>query len=71
MTQKKKVVLITGASSGMGKDMALVLTEEGHTVYGAARRVEKLEDLVSAGGSAIKMDVTSEEQMVAAVNQEP
>ncbi len=28
-----------------------------------------MEDLVSAGGSAIKMDVTSEEQMVAAVNQ--
>ncbi len=41
MTHTQKVVLITGASSGMGKDMALVLTEEGHTVYGAARRVEK------------------------------
>ena len=28
----KKVVLITGASSGMGKDAALQLIQEGHIV---------------------------------------
>ena len=32
----KKVILITGASSGMGKETALKLIKEGHVVYGAA-----------------------------------
>jgi NAD(P)-dependent dehydrogenase (short-subunit alcohol dehydrogenase family) len=63
----KKVILITGASSGMGKDAALQLIKEGHVVYGAARRVEKMQDLVEAGGHAVEMDVTDEEQVVAAV----
>ena len=34
----KKVILITGASSGTGKDVALKLLDEGYVVYGAARR---------------------------------
>ena len=33
----KKVVLITGASAGMGKDVALRLIKEGYIVYGAAQ----------------------------------
>ncbi len=36
---EKKVVLITGASSGMGKETAIALAREGHVVYGAARLV--------------------------------
>jgi NADP-dependent 3-hydroxy acid dehydrogenase YdfG len=36
-----KVILITGASSGMGKDSAIKLIKEGHKVYTAARRIEK------------------------------
>ena len=55
----EKVVLITGASSGIGKATALQLIGEGHKVYGAARRIEKMEDLVNAGGHALQMDVTS------------
>ena len=65
----KKVILITGASSGMGKETALKLIKEGHIVYGAARRVEKMQALVDAGGHALKMDVTNDEQMEAGVNQ--
>lgn len=34
----KKVIIITGASSGIGKDVALRLIKERHTVYGLARR---------------------------------
>ncbi|MDR8392306.1 oxidoreductase [Aliifodinibius sp. S!AR15-10] len=60
-------ILITGASSGMGKTTALQLIDQGHMVYGAARRVEKMQELEEAGGRAIEMDITDEEQIVAAV----
>jgi len=63
----KKVILITGASSGMGKDTALRLIEEGHVVYGAARRIEKMEDLVKAGGHALSLDVTHTDSVRSAV----
>ncbi|MBT8218828.1 MAG: oxidoreductase [Bacteroidia bacterium] len=65
----KKVILITGASSGIGKDSALQLINEGHTVYGAARRVENMRDIEEAGGHAIQMDITNEDQVKAAVAQ--
>ncbi len=35
-----KIVLITGATSGIGKETALFLTEKGFTVYGTARNIE-------------------------------
>jgi short-subunit dehydrogenase len=60
---ESKIILITGASSGMGKDAALALLKEGHVVYGAARRVEKMKELVSEGGHAIKLDVTESEEV--------
>ena len=66
---KNQVVLITGASSGMGKETAKTLIKEGYTVYTAARRVEKMDDLKQMGGIPIKMDVTKEEDMVAGVEQ--
>ena len=66
---EKKVVLITGASSGMGKETALKLIGEGHTVYGAARRIEKMNDLIEKGGHALKLDVTDHESIKAAVSQ--
>lgn len=59
----QKVILITGASAGIGFDAAKMLIERGHIVYGAARRLEKMESLKSIGGRTIKMDVTSEESM--------
>ena len=69
MGTNTKVILITGASSGIGKAMALALIEEGHTVYGAARRVEKMQDLVDAGGHALQLDVTNHEEVAAAVER--
>ena len=65
----KNTILITGASSGMGKETALQLIKEGHIVYGAARRVESMKELVDNGGHAIKMDVTNEETIKQGVEQ--
>lgn len=64
-----KVILVTGASSGMGKDFALQLIKGGNIVYGAARRVEKMQDITSTGGHAIAMDITNEEAVQAAVDK--
>ena len=63
------VILITGASSGIGFTTAKCLAEQGHKVYGAARRVEKMEELKQFGVTPIKMDVTSEESVNEAVEQ--
>lgn len=63
----KKVILVTGASSGMGKDGALRLIREDHIVYGAARRLAAMQELVDAGGHALELDVTRPESIQAAV----
>jgi NAD(P)-dependent dehydrogenase (short-subunit alcohol dehydrogenase family) len=62
-----KVILITGASSGIGFNTAKMLAEQGHKVYGAARRVEKIEPLASLGVVALRMDVTDQASMEAGV----
>ena len=65
----KKVILITGASSGIGKDTAINLIKHGHVVYGAARRLEMMQDIVQAGGHAIKMDILNNEDVDKAVDR--
>lgn len=62
-----RTILITGASAGMGKETALRLIKEGHVVYGAARRAEKMQDLAAAGGHVLALDVTDHEAVAAAV----
>ena len=52
------VVMITGASSGIGKSTALKLLRRGYVVYGLARRIAEMADIVQAGGVALELDVT-------------
>ena len=65
---EKKVIILTGASSGIGFQTAEKLARQGHVVYGAARRVEKMEPLKAFGIRPLQMDVTSEESIGAAVD---
>lgn len=64
----KKVILITGASSGMGKETAKALISQGHIVYTAARRINQMQDLKLLGGYPIQMDVTNESEIEETVN---
>ena len=68
-----RVALVTGASQGIGRACALVLSESGAKVALCARNQEKLEQLAgeitSKGGEAavFKMDVGSEKEIKAGV----
>ena len=62
-TKSNKVILLTGASSGIGYDTAVALAQQGHKVYAAARRVERMEPLRQYGIVPLKMDVTDEASM--------
>jgi len=64
-----KVALITGASSGIGLETAKLLVTKGYTVYGAARRTEKMQELKQAGIKLLAMDVTQEASMVSGINE--
>jgi NAD(P)-dependent dehydrogenase (short-subunit alcohol dehydrogenase family) len=64
-----RVALITGASSGMGKDIALRLISVGYIVYGAARRIERMNDIEAAGGIAVSMDITDDGSVVSAIDR--
>ena len=55
-----QVVLVTGASSGIGKAIAKQLISDGLIVYVAARRVEKMQDLEQMGAIVLRMDITQE-----------
>ena len=68
-SKRKRVALVTGASSGIGKATAEALVNEGYVVYPVARRVERMDDLKALGCIPIKMDVTEEEDVIAVVEQ--
>ncbi|SNX66644.1 NADP-dependent 3-hydroxy acid dehydrogenase YdfG [Streptomyces sp. TLI_55] len=62
-----RTILITGCSSGMGRQAALALHRLGHRVYATARRPETLADLAALGISTLPLDVTDERSMADAV----
>ena len=74
MTIKDKVVIITGASSGIGEVTAKLLANEGAKLVLGARREDKLEKLVeeitNEGGQAVyaKTDVTKVEDNIRLVD---
>jgi NAD(P)-dependent dehydrogenase (short-subunit alcohol dehydrogenase family) len=67
-TKSKKIALVTGASSGIGKAIVQALLAQGWIVYGAARRLEKMADIQAQGAKVLALDVTDEASMVQAVD---
>ena len=65
----QKVALVTGASSGIGQATALRLHAAGYTVYGVARRTDRMQHLAEQGIKTLAMDVTDEESMTLGIKQ--
>lgn len=69
MTQNKKIALVTGAGSGIGRAVALALLEDGFSLVLAGRRAEPLQAVVAqalaAGGEALAVptDVRDEQSV--------
>ena len=65
---EQKAVLITGASTGIGRNMAERLASEGYFVYAGARKDKDLAELDEIENvKAVRLDVTSQEDVDAAV----
>lgn len=64
---KKRAVLITGCSTGIGRATAERLARAGWIVYATARRPETLTDLADLGARVLPLDVTDEASMRDAV----
>jgi len=60
-------IIVTGASSGIGKELCLKLVREGATVYGLCRRVEDLPEALKA----VKCDLSDVSQIQHAFSQLP
>lgn len=71
MSSESKVILVTGASSGIGEATARLLAGTGHKLVLGARRLDRItaiaDEIGAAGGDAIalQLDVTSRDQFQA------
>ena len=71
-----KVVMVTGASSGIGREFCLDLAKSGCRIIAAARRKDRLKtvcDEINSGGGvravAVELDVTADGRTIDAVVQ--
>jgi len=75
MQLKNKTALITGASSGIGKEIALKFSEEGALVILTARHLDKLKQVQkeiennNGKSDSFEMDITNREQIKNTINQ--
>jgi NADP-dependent 3-hydroxy acid dehydrogenase YdfG len=65
---RRRTVLVTGASSGIGRATAIAFARRGHEVYAAARRAEALKGLAEeeANVRPVTLDVTDHDSVAAA-----
>ncbi|MDJ0708875.1 MAG: SDR family NAD(P)-dependent oxidoreductase [Woeseiaceae bacterium] len=67
---EQKSILITGASTGIGRNLAETLAEKGYHVYAGARKDKDLAELDAIDNiTAVRLDVTKQDQVDAVVAQ--
>ena len=63
-----KSILVTGATTGLGRNLAETLASHGHHVYAGARTDQEMADLNAIKNiTAVRLDVTKQDQVDAAV----
>lgn len=68
-TKEQRAILITGASSGIGKDMAITLSQNGFYVYAGARKSKDIQALSAIPNiQGIRLDVTIQKDIDMAVS---
>lgn len=65
----KPVVLITGCSSGIGKELAFEFKRQGCRVFASARSVDKLGEIRSADIEVVQLDVANIDSIQRAVDE--
>ncbi|MGG2467194.1 SDR family oxidoreductase [Paraclostridium bifermentans] len=65
----KKLAVITGASSGIGREIAKKLSNNGHPVLLLSRRLDKMEELNLPNSLCKSVDVTNIEKMKEAIKE--
>ncbi|GAA4688158.1 oxidoreductase [Streptomyces chumphonensis] len=68
-SENMRTALVTGASSGIGKETARKLLERGYTVYAVARRVDRMADLEKLGAVTLGMDITRDADVRSVVDR--
>ena len=67
---EEKAILVTGASTGIGRHLAEALAAEGYHVYAGARKDKDLAELDTIENvTAVRLDVTKQDQVDAAVDK--
>lgn len=64
-----KTVLITGCSTGIGREMVHEFSRQGYYVFATARKLEAIQDLAGEKVAVAKLDVTKAEDIKAVVAQ--
>src|SRR5262245_55790125 len=68
-TFEKKVAVVTGASSGIGRETVLSLINAGYQVHAGARRLDAMRELENAGAYLHHLDLTNSESIDAFVTE--